>query len=208
MNNRFDWIAQTAGGRHCDFVTPEYSTKGDAHRKWESTRGIGTSFGFNREESDATYLSPEALIRMFVDVVANGGNLLLNVGPTADGTIPFAQAERLLALGWWLGTNGDAVYGTRPCPGAAAAGTTTGAGQEVRYTAGDDAVFAIVCDTPPTDFVDLAVELPDGADVRLLGHERPVRWEQADGGVRVSLPGRPAQGPALALRLPGATRPT
>jgi alpha-L-fucosidase len=207
VNNRFDWIAQTAGGRHCDFVTPEYSTKGDAHRKWESTRGIGTSFGFNREESDATYLSPAALIRMFVDVVANGGNLLLNVGPTAEGTVPFAQAERLLALGWWLGTNGDAVYGTRPWPGAAAAGTTTGAGQEVRYTEGDDAVFAIVCDTPTTDSVELGLGLPDGAEVRLLGHEGPLRWESADGGVRVSLPGRPAEGPALALQLPRSARP-
>src|SRR3546814_7510908 len=54
--NRFDWIAQTAGAKHCDFVTPEYSTKGDPNRKWENTRGIGTSFGFNREESEDTYL--------------------------------------------------------------------------------------------------------------------------------------------------------
>ena len=93
INNRFDWINQTAGTVHCDFVTPEYSTQGDPNRKWESTRGIGTSFGFNREESDATYLSPDELVRMFVDLVAHGGNLLLNVGPTADGTIPWAQAR-------------------------------------------------------------------------------------------------------------------
>ena len=60
------------------------------------------------------YLSPDALVRMFVDIVAHGGNLLLNVGPNADGTIPWVQAQRLLALGWWLRTNGDAIYGTRP----------------------------------------------------------------------------------------------
>src|SRR3546814_746491 len=62
VNNRFDWIAQTAGAKHCDFVTPEYSTKGDPNRKWESTRGIGTSFGFNREESEDTYLAPDEKI--------------------------------------------------------------------------------------------------------------------------------------------------
>ena len=114
VNNRFDWIGQTAGSVHCDFVTPEYSTKGDPNRKWESTRGIGTCFGYNRQEDERRYLSPDALVRMFVDVVAHGGNLLLNVGPNADGTIPWVQAQRLLALGWWLRTNGDAIYGTRP----------------------------------------------------------------------------------------------
>ena len=204
VNNRFDWFAQTAGARHTDFVTPEYSTKGDATRKWEATRGIGTSFGFNREESEATYLSPEALIRMFVDIVAGGGNLLLNVGPTATGTIPFAQAQRLLALGWWLDTNGEAIFATRPWPGAAVAGTTTGDGQEVRYTTKADEVFAIVCDTPPSDSVELPVRLDDGADVRLLGHDAPLSWAPTDGGVRIALPGRPAEAPALALRLGGA----
>lgn len=203
VNNRFDWIGQTAGGRHCDFVTPEYSTKGDPSRKWESTRGIGTSFGFNREESDATYLAPVALIRMFVDIVANGGNLLLNVGPTADGTIPFAQAERLLALGWWLRTNGEAIYGTRPWAGADAAGPATGDGQVVRYTSAGDAVFAIVCDTPPGDVVELGVQLGEGGQVRLLGHEGPLPWDATGSGVRITLPGRPAEVPALSLRLDG-----
>src|SRR5690606_18586775 len=67
VNNRFDWFGQTSGARHCDFVTPEYSTVGDASRKWEATRGIGTSFGYNRAESDDTYLAPDELVRMFVD---------------------------------------------------------------------------------------------------------------------------------------------
>ena len=106
VNNRFDWMGQSAGAVHCDFVTPEYSTAGRPPEVGESTRGIGTSFGFNRFEPDDSYLDPDELVRMFVDVVAHGGNLLLNVGPTAEGVIPWVQAQRLLALGWWLRTNG------------------------------------------------------------------------------------------------------
>jgi alpha-L-fucosidase len=198
INNRFDWMGQTAGSVHCDFVTPEYSTRGSTTRKWESTRGIGTSFGYNREEDETTYLSPDALVRMFVDIVAHGGNLLLNVGPNADGTIPFVQAQRLLALGWWLRTNGDAIYGTRPWTRTDG---TTGEGHDVRYTTRDGAVFAIVCGTPGSETVELDVAPAPGATVRLLGHDAALPWEPTEGGCRVTLPARLADAPALALRL-------
>ena len=82
---------------------------------------------------------------MFIDVVAHGGNLLLNVGPTADGVIPWAQAQRLLALGWWLRTNGDAIYGSRPWTRPTGA---TGEGHDVRFTARDGALYAIVVRHP------------------------------------------------------------
>jgi alpha-L-fucosidase len=196
VNNRFDWMAQTAGARHCDVVTPEYSTKGDPDRKWESTRGIGTSFGFNREESDDTYLAPDELVRMFVDIVAHGGNLLLNVGPTAEGVIPWVQAQRLLALGWWLRTNGDAIYGTRPW---SRTDGTTGEGHDVRYTTRDGGLYAIVCGTPTSGTVELDVVAPPGAAVRLLGHDQPLAWATTAAGTRVTLPGRPAEAPALTV---------
>jgi alpha-L-fucosidase len=198
VNNRFDWMAQTAGAKHADFVTPEYSTKGDPNRKWESTRGIGTSFGFNRAESEDTYLAPEELVRMFVDVVAHGGNLLLNVGPTGDGVIPWAQAQRLLALGWWLRTNGEAIYASRPW---ARPTGTTGEGNEVRYTTVGDALYAIVLGTPSSDVVELDITPPPGAEVQLLGHDQPLAWTLTPSGTRVTLPGRPADGPALTVRV-------
>jgi alpha-L-fucosidase len=198
VNNRFDWMAQTAGARHCDFVTPEYSTKGDPDRKWESTRGIGTSFGFNREESDATYLAADELVRMFVDVVAHGGNLLLNVGPTGDGIIPWAQAQRLLALGWWLRTNGAAIYGSRPWTRSTG---TTAEGHEVRFTTVGEHLFAIVLGTPSSAVVELDVTPPPGSPVHVLGHDAPLAWEATTTGSRVTLPGRPADAPALTIRL-------
>ena len=198
INNRFDWMRQSTGQMHCDFVTPEYSTKADASHKWESTRGIGTSFGYNREEDESSYLSADRLVRMFVDIVAHGGNLLLNVGPNADGTIPFIQAQRLLALGWWLRTNGDAIYGSRPWMRTDG---TTADGIDVRYTTRDGAVFAIVCGTPSSDVVELDVKPAAGATVHLLGHDVELPWDATSSGCRVTLPVRPAEAPAFALRL-------
>jgi alpha-L-fucosidase len=198
INNRFDWMGQTAGGVHCDFVTPEYSTKGSRSHKWESTRGIGTSFGYNRQEDESSYLSPDALVRMFVDIVAHGGNLLLNVGPNADGTVPFVQAQRLLALGWWLRTNGDAIYGTRPWTRTDG---TTSEGHDIRYTTRDGAVFAIVCGTPASEVVELDVTPAAGATVHVLGHDKVLVWDPTASGCRVTLPVRPADTPAFALRL-------
>jgi alpha-L-fucosidase len=137
-------------------------------------------------------------------VVAHGGNLLLNVGPTAEGIIPWVQAQRLLALGWWLRTNGDAIYGTRPWSRTEG---TTREGHDVRYTTRDDALYAIVCGTPTSDLVELDVVAPPGAAVQLLGHDQPLAWASTAAGTRVTLPGRPAEAPALTLRVSPAPAP-
>jgi len=203
VNNRFDWMRQTAGQVHCDFITPEYSTVAPPRgQKWETCRGIGTSFGFNREETEADYLAPDALVRMFVDIVARGGNLLLNVGPTGDGVIPWPQAQRLLALGWWLRTNGSAIYGARPW---SRADGSTADGLDVRFTVAGGGLNAIVLGTPASDVVELLdIGVSPDATVELLGHAQQLPWDPTEaGGVRVQLPGRPAESPALTLRFLG-----
>jgi alpha-L-fucosidase len=86
----------------------------DMSHPWEENRGIGFSFGFNRAEHLKDYHTGRELIIMLVDTVSRGGNLLLDIGPDADGTIPIIMEERLHEIGSWLKINGDAIYGTKP----------------------------------------------------------------------------------------------
>jgi alpha-L-fucosidase len=89
---------------HCDFRTAEYSSgEGFGGKKWESTRGLGLAFGFNANERDDDYMTAAALSGLYDDVTARGGNLLINVGPRADGSIPSQQERLLEALGEHIG---------------------------------------------------------------------------------------------------------
>ncbi|ATG50466.1 alpha-L-fucosidase [Brachybacterium vulturis] len=102
---------------------------------FESTRGLGLSFGFNADESAEHALDGAELIRLLVDVVSKNGNLLINIGPRADGSIPPLQATALEQLGEWLGAHGATIYGTRPWFHEAVATPPEG----VRFTLGETA---------------------------------------------------------------------
>ncbi len=100
-------------GEVCSNAMDEQSAQASlTRRKWEECRSIGASFGYNRNEDIEDYLSESELIRLLVDTVSRGGNLLLNVGPCADGTIAPLIQERLTQLGQWMDVNGEAIYGT------------------------------------------------------------------------------------------------
>lgn len=109
VNNRW------GGGIDVGFLTPEYSAGIKVtDRPWAEVRGIGRSFGLNRNEKLEAYGSSKELIQRFIQTVANGGGMIINVGPAASGQIPLLQQERLLALGDWLKINGEAIYGSTP----------------------------------------------------------------------------------------------
>jgi len=119
INDR--WGSETRS-KHGGFYTTEYhlvhgkQADNQIMHKWEECRGIGGSFGYNRNERLSDYNSPEALIALLIQTVSGGGNLLLDVGPTADGRIPVIMEERLTQMGQWLQRNGEAIYASSPWP--------------------------------------------------------------------------------------------
>ncbi|MFB9309380.1 alpha-L-fucosidase [Agromyces hippuratus] len=174
------------------FLTREYTHVEDiVDSPWESTRGLGFSFGYNEAEGPEHSLSGAALVRLLVDVVSKNGNLLINVGPRADGSIPELQAASMSAMGRWLGVNGDAVYGTRPW---LRAGDRIGA--PVSYTTSGGDVFVHAID-PTAGEIRLPSELDGAGSVTWLG-AGDAAVEPSSAGASVSIP-EALRGEAIAV---------
>ncbi len=198
INDR--WTTANATPHH-DFRTAEFSVDDAISTdKWEAVRGMSRGFGYNANETDSDYGPPEKFVYLLIDVVSKNGNLLLNVGPRADGSIPEPQLRILATLGRWLAANGEAIYATRPWVRYAA---TTDQGVDVRFTSDParGAVFAILLGTPAAG--DLTINGFDARPtaVRLVETGESVPWSVTAAGLRVTLPALPATGLAHALAI-------
>ncbi len=110
MNNRL------GGGFAGDTDTPEQHipATGLGDRDFEVCMTMNDTWGF--KSHDDKWKPTEVLIRNLVDIASKGGNYLLNVGPTAEGEIPAPSVERLQAIGAWMRTNGESIYGSTASP--------------------------------------------------------------------------------------------
>ena len=172
---------------------------------WQTDTSISVkSWGYVQND---TYRSARSLIAELVDVVSKNGNLLLDVGPKADGTIPDEDKSVLLSMGQWLSVNGQAIYGTRPWlvfgegPTSDAASAVKGnddktfTAQDIRFTTKNAFLYAIALGWPADGELKIRI-LSAGTPylprpitgVQLLGSQENLVWKQTTAGLEVDLP--------------------
>ena len=170
---------------HGGFATPEYGhiPEGRLIQQglWEECQGMGKSFGYNRNERAENYRSATELLHLLIDCSSRGGNLLLDIGPTADGRIPNIMEQRLLDMGKWLDVNGEAIYGTR-------AWREHKDGEDVRYTSKDGAVYAILLKWPAGPVQLNAPKAGASTKVSMLGTDAPIKATVDGAKLTIELP--------------------
>jgi alpha-L-fucosidase len=182
VNDRF---AKDMPGKHGDYFSSEY---GDANLRgghlWEESRGIGGSYGYNRAEDLEHYSTSKQLILELIDIVSRGGNLLLNVGPTADGRIPVIMQQRLQDIGAWLRVNGEGIFESRK---HLVPSEQTKQGK-LYYTRKGAMLYVFFSQWPQAP---LELTLPPSATVSgvsLLGLNKKTAWKQKGGKLVVTVP--------------------
>ena len=153
---------------------------------------------------DDEYRTADRLIHDLVDIVSKNGNLLINVGPKADGTIPEEPRDLLLAMGKWLETNGEAIFGTTYWHSYGEGPNKIKAGhfgerslkefskEDIRYTIKDNILYAI-CLGVPANMVSMRVpaesfEKEAIKNISILGGPEQVKWTYANGALVIDVP--------------------
>jgi alpha-L-fucosidase len=222
--------------KHGGYWTTEYAAgmQNDSHA-WEESRGMAYSYGYNRAERVGDYRTGRELILALIDLVSRGGNLLLDIGPAADGTIPLLMEQRLFEIGDWLKVNGEAIYGTRFAGRSVQwsegerpkqeygeymvkynlmdqVGQIPRNGSAVKqifFTKKPDALYAITAGWPGKQLVLRDIQVPAGAKVTMLGVPGELKASVTGNNLLIATPGlAPEEAPcrhAFVFKITGAT---
>jgi alpha-L-fucosidase len=107
-------VDRTVTGKFENYRTPEQHVPHEPlDYPWETCMTMAGSWSYSPNDR---YKPTRQIIHLLVDIVAKGGNYLLNVGPGPDGTLAPDAIKRMEEIGDWMEINGEAIYGTRPIP--------------------------------------------------------------------------------------------
>lgn len=196
---RVIFVDRTVGGRHENYRTPEQKVPDKPlDYTWETCMTMGDQWSYKPSDR---YKSTHNLVHLLIDVVAKGGNLLLNVGPQPDGRFPEEARKRLMEIGDWMKVNSQAIYGTR-------------AVQPYRqgrfaFTRKGSEVFVFYLMAEGEDHLPSRLKIPfqpkTGSSVLVLGVPQSLAWVREDTGFAVELPDEVMKNPpsrhAVVLRI-------
>ena len=177
---------------HGGVYTPEYQPDLDFEdHPWEESRGMGYSYGYNKEEDIWDYNSAQSLVLALVDKVSRGGNFLLDIGPDDHGKIPPIMQERLLQIGAWLQENGEAIYNTRRWIRTSQAAANNSKEKDLYFTYNptSNALYAIA----PTfnnsgEYIIKDLDLPAGTNISFVATKEKCAWKKVGNDIVVTMP--------------------
>ncbi len=187
-------VDRTVGGRYENYRTPEQEVPEKAMPYvWETCMTMATQWSY---KPDDKYKSTRQLIHLLVNIVAKGGNFLVNVGPNADGELPEPALERMKEIGQWMRINGDAIYGTRPIPPYKVG--------QVCLTKKGEKLYAICLAAEGQTALPERIQIPPikaAKSVKLLGSKTAVEWTVTPEGLVRDCPAGRSPVAALPARL-------
>ena len=194
INNRL------GGGVLGDTGTPEQRIATDPlGRQFEVCMTINGSWGYNA--TDTRFKSATQLIHNLSDITSKGGNYLLNIGPTAEGVVPQPEIDRLLAMGKWLHTNGEAIYGTDAGPFSISKPPAWGRATQKTKPDGTATLYVHVWNWPADGKLVLAGVQQAALSGRLLASGAAVSSGMSPEGLELTLPGAAPDPDASVLAL-------
>lgn len=171
-------VDRTVGGKYENYRTPEQEVpEKPLPFVWETCMTMGDQWSY---KPDDNYKSTHQLIHLLVDIVAKGGNFLLNIGPQPDGELPEVALSRFREIGDWMKVNSEAIYGTRSI-----APYKEG---QVAFTKKDKTVYAIYLtnteDEGLPEKVSFSKLKPEqGSKIYMLGYKQALNWGTTENGV-------------------------